>query len=349
MQSLILFIFVILTLNLHSESSKKFIIQLDNDFFLNEDEDYTNGLRLASMHEKSSDAEADTLLEATLKNLSGINSDSSLNQYRNRGSGLTRYAGGSGITQLMFTPTDSTALVPPVGERPYAGWLGLEFTLQLKNNQSVSGVTLTLGTTGKASLAEKTQDWVHEHVTAKSHLFKGWDSQVPEEVTINLHFDHKHKLPIDAWTHNFPIKLDGYHEWGAAIGNFQTNAYLGLLVRSGYNLSPSFVTPRLQIGSYAHDLFKAEDQGTNRFSIYTYAGVRGTAVLHDITLNGPVFRSYKYSVDNEPLVGEALVGYGLSWKQFELSHSLTYRTREFKGQIKQHPFGSILLRFSSPF
>ena len=28
--------------------------------------------------------------------------------------------------------------------------------------------------------------------------------------------------------------MNGYHEWGAELGNFHTNAYLGSLVRLGY-------------------------------------------------------------------------------------------------------------------
>ena len=348
MKALIGIIFLLLTLHLYSESLNKFIVQFDNDLFLNQDRDYTNGLRLAFMHEKSSDAEVGTLMEDTLRNLSGANSDSSFNRYRNHGGGITRYGGGTGITQLIFTPRDKRALVPPKGQRPYAGWLGLEFSVQTKNDQSVSGVTLTLGTTGKASLAQKTQNWVHQHLVNR-RIFDGWNSQVPQEITVNLHFDHKHKLPIDTWTKDLPIKLDGYHEWGASLGNFQTNAYLGLLLRTGYNLSPSFVTPRIQIGSYTHDLFKKEDPRKNRFSIYTYAGLRGTAVLHDITLNGPIFRDFKYSVENKALVGEALLGYGLRWRHFELSHSFTHRTREFKSQKRKHPFGSVLLRFDMPF
>ncbi len=339
---------VLFLLNLSAEATNKCIIQFDNDLFFDIDEDYTNGVRIAFIRENEDQVIKNNALQKGLHRLSGADSETQLGQFRTQGEGLTRYAWGTGLTQLMFTPRDKTAEVPPYGERPFAGWLGLEFSLHIKNTVSVSSVTLSVGTTGKSSFAQKTQDWVHENIS-NSPIFSGWESQVPQEVTLNLHFDHKHKLPIDHFTENFPLKIDGYHEWGAAVGNFQTNAYLGFLLRAGFNLSASYSTPRVQIGSYAHDLFRAEDFREHPFSFYTFGGCRGTGVLHDITLNGPLFRDFKYGVETKAIVGEALLGYGLSWRNFELSHSFTHRTREFKSRKKKHTFGSVLLRFDMPF
>jgi hypothetical protein len=347
MKALYTLLIIFFHLNLSAEATNKFIFQFDNDLFYDIDQDYTNGIRVALMRENENEPFDENALQRSLHQLTGSGSESSLGKFRTRGGGMTRYAWGTGLTQLMYTPKSKSAKVPPYGERPFAGWLGLEFSLHTKNDYSVSSVTLTLGTTGKASFAEKTQNWVHN--LSHSHLYKGWDSQVPQEVTVNLHLDHKHKLAIDPLTEDLPLKLDGYYEWGAALGNFQTNAYLGMLLRAGYNLSASYSTPRVQIGSYAHDLFRKEDPRRNRFSFYTYGGLRGTAVLHDISLNGPLFRDFKYKVENQAFVGEALIGYGLSWRHFEISHSFTHRTREFKSQKTKHPFGSILLRFDLPF
>ncbi len=348
MKTRYILILVFFLLNLSAEATNKYIIQFDNDLFYDIDEDYTNGTRIAFMREHKDQAIKENVLQRGLHKLSGADSETELGRFRTRGDGITRYAWGTGLTQLMFTPKDKSAKVPPYGERPFAGWLGLEFSLHTKNNESVSSVTFSVGTTGKSSFAQQTQDWVHKNIS-NSHLFSGWDSQVPQEVTLNLHFDHKYKLPIDQLSENIPLKIDGYYEWGAAVGNFQTNGYLGLLLRTGYNLSASYSTPRVQIGSYAHDLFRVEDPRKNRFSFYTYAGFRGTGVLHDITLNGPLFRDFKYAVETKAFVGEALLGYGLSWRHFELSHSFTHRTREFKSQKRKHPFGSVLIRFDMPF
>ena len=79
------------------------------------------------------------------------------------------------------------------------------------------------------------------------------------------------------------------------------------------------------------------------------AGVRGTAVLHDITLDGPLFSDWDSKVSSKPLVGELLVGIGARYHAFELSYSKTYRTDEFNGQRENQEFGSVMLQCSLCF
>jgi hypothetical protein len=329
-------------------SLNKFIIQLDNDLFFNNDKDYTSGVRIARMREFDGQPKALNHIQGLLQPMTGAKSNTNFNQFRLKGEDPVRYSWGTGITQLMFTPKDYDALSPELGERPFAGWLGLEFSLHAKNERSVSSATMTLGTTGKSSLAQGTQEWVHRHIS-KTPLFKGWDSQVPSEITLNFFFDHKRNLMQEAIMRGSPFELDGYTEWGTALGNFKTNAYIGGMIRAGHNLKSSYSIPRVQVGSYAHELFEKADLNHAPFSIYGFFGGRATAVLHDITLNGPIFQDYEYKVKTKPLVGELVTGCGISWNQLELSFSRTFRTREFKGQNNSHSFGSVLFRFILPF
>lgn len=346
--SWVVFFAFFLNCSLANNSSDKFIIQLDNDLFFNRDQDYTSGLRIAHIREFQSLPKTLNRLQNWLQPMTGADSESPFDRFRIEGKAPLRYSWGTGITQLMFTPADHDALTPLSGERPYAGWLGFECSLHAKTNRTVSSVTLTLGTTGKNSFAQSSQDWVHKNIS-KSPLFKGWSSQVPSEITLNLFFDHKRALIQASFAEDLPIEIDGYLEWGAAFGNFKTNAYIGSMIRIGHNLKSSYSTPRVQVGSYAHELFQKEDPNQTPFSIYGFLGGRASAVLHDITLNGPIFRDYKYQVKTKPLVGELVTGCGISWNQLELSFSHTFRSREFRGQNESHSFGSVLLRFVLPF
>jgi hypothetical protein len=334
--------------NSRDNSRDNFLIQLDNDLFFNNDKDYTSGVRIAQIREFERTPKALNRVQNLLQPMTGAKSDSSFNQFRLSGKEAIRYSWGTGITQLMFTPKDYDASTPLPGERPYAGWLGLEFSLHAKTERCASSVTMTLGTTGKNSLAQGTQDWVHRNIS-KSQTFKGWDSQVPSEITLNFFFDHKKRLMKEAMMRDSLIELDGYSEWGAALGNFKTNAYVGGMIRAGYNLKSSYSIPRVQVGSYGHELFEKADPNRGPFSIYGFFGGRAAAVLHDITLNGPVFQNYEHTVKTKPLVGELVTGCGISWNQLELSLSRTFRTREFKSQNNSHSFGSVLLRFILPF
>jgi len=324
------------------------IFQFDNDILAGTDRDYTNGTRLAFFREFDSEKPDNNPLQRGLYSLSGAEADTPFHDWRLGGAGPLRFAWGFGLTQLMFTPDDDTAPTAPEGERPYAGWLGLEFSLHAKNNDSVSSVTLSLGTTGEASYAEETQKWVHQNISG-SPVYQGWGSQVPEEFTANLHFDHKRRIEFLDIEEPRPIGFDGYYEWGGAFGNFRTNAYLGALLRAGYNLSATFSAPRVQLGSYGHALFREEDPDAAPFSIFGFAGARGSAVLYDITLDGPLFSDFDTGVDSRPFVGELLLGFGLRYSCCELSLSHTFRSEEFKGQNENQEFGSVMLRVSTEF
>lgn len=189
----------------------------------------------------------------------------------------------------------------------------------MKADNLVNSLTLSLGTTGEASLAQPAQDWVHRNISG-SPIFQGWDSQVPSEVTLNVNFDHKQRfrrLSKNISSHN-GLEIDGYYEAGIAAGNFRSDAYVGSLARIGYRLPSNFATPRVQIGSYGHQLFTDQKDYGNKFSAFAFAGVRASAVLHDITLDGPVFRDFDTGVESEPLVGELIYGLGLRYRKIDL-------------------------------
>jgi len=325
----------------------RILVQWDNDIFAGSDRNYTNGARVAYVQDLDPDQSTHNFLQNLFFNLSGADQDSPLGDYRYDREGTNRFSWGIGVTQLMFTPDEPSALTAPDGERPYAGWLGLEFSLHVKNNTSATSVTLSIGTTGKNSYADDAQKWVHENIS-DSEVYKGWDSQVPGEITVNFHFDHKSRIDWLQSTNDWPIEFDGYSEWGTALGNLRTDAYIGGLLRAGFNLPETYTTPRVQIGSYGHALFSVERED-NHFSAFGFIGMRGSVVLHEITLDGPVFRDFDTGVEREPLVGELLAGFGMRWKNCDLSISRAFRTDEFEDQDENQEFGSILFRFRLPW
>lgn len=321
------------------------LLQLDNDLFAGSDRDYTNGVRMGAVREIPLESKRGQRMNKRLRDGSKKLIGRLQNMRIDKDAKL-RFAEGVGISQLMFTPEDPQALSAPEGERPYAGWLGLEYSLHYKEDNHVNSLTLSLGTTGESSLAQTSQDWVHRNIS-NSPLFQGWDSQVPSELTLNLHYDHKQQFQKLPSLTSGDLKFDGYYEGGLAAGNFRTDAYIGGLARLGYRLPSSFSTPRVQLGSYGHQLFSNTNNDTKKFSAFAFAGLRATAVLHDITLDGPVFRNFDTGVESKPLVGELLYGLSLRYKKIDLVFSQTVRSDEFTGQTENQKFGSFMLRFQS--
>lgn len=331
-----------------ADSPWQLIGQWDNDLLTGTDDGYTNGARIAFARQLASESEEHYLLQKTLRRLTGSERGNSFNDFRFPDEGEVTFQYGIGLTQLMFTPADPNALTAPKGERPYAGWLGLEFSLQASAGDSASTATLSVGTTGRHSYAQEAQEWVHRNIS-DSPIFQGWDSQAPGELTINLHLDHKQRLKFFDHTQEWPVQLDGFYEWGGALGNFRTNAYLGAMMRAGYNLPRSYATPRVQLGSFTETIFDIESSNDRDFSLYGFAGARGYAVLHDITLDGPVFRDWHESVDSEPWVGELIFGIATRYKQLEASLSHILRSDEFEHQSNRSIYGSVLLRIGTKF
>ncbi|MGJ8633342.1 MAG: lipid A deacylase LpxR family protein [Luteolibacter sp.] len=323
--------------------------QLDNDLFADSDRDYTSGVRIA-VGGKLNRGEGNGFLRDQLLKFSGDPNSKGYKFFERLSSfeGELEYGWGASLTQFLYTPEDSLQRLAPAGQRPYAAWLGTEFSINVRDENSLSTVSFSIGVTGEWALGEETQDFVHDNISG-SPFFNGWDSQLQEEVTANLILNHKRRLRfLDGWeAGNF--SLDGYYEFGGAVGTFRTAAHVGGLVRAGWNLTNDYSIPRLQLGAYSNQFFKGSKGNKDLWSVYVFTGVRGSAVVHDITLDGSLFQNWSSSVSSEPFVGEVVVGAGLGIHNFEIVYSKTIRTNEFEEQSDNQEFGSIQLGWRRRF
>lgn len=316
---------------------------LDNDLFAGSDENYTNGVRLAWIS-GSRDPKQFGAVQRGLRKLTGGAESLGLFQ---RISGFRDPEGiefnyGTSITQLMFTPEDPDARVSPPGQSPYAGWLGVGFSLHAKDSYALNSAELSIGVVGPSAQAKEVQDFVHDLKGVVR--FKGWDSQIPNEPTLNLFFSQKRRLTfIESERGDFAV--DGFGEWGVGLGNFLTNFYVGALTRFGWNLPVDFSDPRLTPTAYAHQPFKTERRDSGTWSLYGLLGFRGFAVAHDITVDGPVFRDFDTGVTQEPFVGAIFAGFGIRYRDLEVSYVQTSISRRFKEQSSGQQFGSIAVSY----
>jgi hypothetical protein len=174
--------------------------------------------------------------------------------------------------------------------------------------------------------------------------FAGWDSQVPNEFTVNLYSTQRRRLgllPPDGRA----FGIDGFLEWRIGLGNFFTGLNAGALVRFGWNLPVDFSDARLSVTAYSHQPFKTTRLDRSDWSFYGIVGAQGAAVAHNITLDGPVFRDFDTGTSSEPLVGELYAGFGVRYRRLNFSYVHTYRSREFKGQDEAQSFGSLTLGY----
>ncbi|MFT4175743.1 MAG: lipid A deacylase LpxR family protein [Luteolibacter sp.] len=315
---------------------------LDNDLFAGKDKDYTNGARISWI---SSDRTVRELgrIQQVLRRFSG--DEESFEPFQ-RVTGFdepskVRYNYGFSLTQLMYTPADAEPYTQPEGQRRYAGWAGLGFSLHIKDDSVLNSVEFTIGTTGPNAQAETTQDFIHS--IQGSQKFNGWDEQIPNEITGDISFVQKRRSAF--LTHgsgNFT--MDGLSEWGVRLGTFRTSAHIGGMFRLGYNLPSDFSDARLSDTAYSHRYFGKDEDYSGNWSVYTLFGVMGRVVGYDATLDGPMFQSFETGNSREPFVGEAFAGIGVRYKAVEWSYVQTWRSQEYKEQNGSTDFGSIALR-----
>lgn len=313
----------------------------DNDLFGNRDQDYTNGARLSwiSGARKMKDIGA---IQRALRPFSGDEESLEAFQF------LTgfdepekiQYNYGFSLTQLMFTPEDYSSLTQPLGERRYAGWAALGFSLHTNDGKLLNSVEFMLGVTGKYSFAQESQDFIHD--IRNIEKFRGWDNQIPTEVTVDLSFVQKRRVTFGNITET--ISMDGYSEWGTRLGTFRTTAHVGGLVRIGFHLPTDFSDPRLSETAYVNKYYTGDEKEESTWSLFFLSGVKATAIAHDATLDGPLFHDFSTGNTREPFVGEIYTGIGFRIRTVEFSYAHTWRTEEYKEQGGDSNFGTFSVR-----
>lgn len=318
---------------------------LDNDLFAGTDRNYSNGTRLSWISESKplfNFAPGKGALEDLISEPGGLNRFGLLSGFdpENVRNDKLQLSYGLSLTQLMFTPETFDSPTQPIGERRYAGWLALGFSVHARDEKAINSAEIILGTTGPRSLADEAQDLIHD--IRDIERFEGWQDQIPNEVTLDFSFLQKRRakfLPDGPRG----LRADGLFEWGTRLGTFRTSARLGGFFRLGFNLPGDFSDPRLSALAYSHRYFDTENVDGRNWSAYLLFGLTGNAILHDATLDGPLFRSFDTGNTREPWVGELFAGFALRWRVLEFSYVHTWRSREFEAQ-SGFDFGSLALR-----
>ena len=302
-------------------------IQFDNDQTANTDRNYTGGIRLACV----------TSPPTFVRDLMSHEPDPDVIDYR-------RFS--YSIGQSLFTPDDLSQSQPIEGDHPYAGWLYLGFGLESEiipkpgRLRHLDNLELQLGVIGPLSGAEQTQRIGHRLLNATDP--QGWGNQLDNEPGINLFYSRQ-------WTGAVEVALPSYDGFpalsfdmspqiGMALGNVHIFGGGGLTIRLGSFLREDHGPPVTRPGLPGSDSFPGQDG----FSAYAFGSLEGRAVGRNIFLDGNTFNDSGPRVDKNTFVSEARVGMVLTYDNYRLAFTQTFRGQEFEGQSR-HSFGSLAL------
>lgn len=302
-----------------------FSFSMDNDTYYDQDSNYSAGGRIS-----------------WLTNEIDVDSKEGFYPKLLRASSFLPFIGNDGYTHQvgfslvlgMATASDIDNPDPPETERPYAGvWL-FNTALNAYTEKSLHTWTLSLGWVGPSSHGEEIQSWVHEQIGSSEP--KGWDEQLEDEPILNVWYRFQHRLLRNQITRTFDYDIIG--GIGGGLGNFYSGASINSVFRIGYNLPMNFGPTT---NSFADDDRNAviANPPKDKFYIYFYAGVDGSAIAHYITLDGNTFVD-SHSVEKEPLVGIWVNGLSLGYKRFAFTMRHTYATDLQKDQHGSYEFAS---------
>ena len=229
---------------------------------------------------------------------------------------------GWGFAQYMYTPSDISIAELIEDDRPYGGWLYIEFLLMARDDMFMDVVGIDIGVTGEEAGSDKTQELVHKYTDSVTP--RGWDNQIGTEIGVDLLYQKKYR-----W--RYENVFDVVSQSGGSLGNIYTYVNAGTMVRFGYNIPDNFGALRME---------PAARNTSDGF--YLFGGAEERYVLRNIFLDGNTFKD-SHSVDKEEFVHDLYYGVGISLGNFEIVFSDTYRSKEFKGQDKGNAFSTLIL------
>lgn len=306
---------------------------LENDLVSGSDSDYTNGIKVSWVSANLKDYIHDPCLPRWVRTLNRGFESIHPGHYTSRNMVVT--AG-----QAMYTPRNKQASGVIADDRPYAGWLYLGLGYNARDARQMDTVEVNLGMVGPASLAERSQDFIHS--LRGIQRFNGWGNQLHNELGLQVVAERKNKIWIS--DNKFGPQFDAISHYGASLGNVATYANAGLELRMGSRLPNDFGTAPIRPASDSNAPL-AEGAAARRLAsnaLHGFVALDARVVAWDIFLDGNTFGD-SHHVAKKNLVGDLSAGLAWQWPGGKLTYAYYMRSKEFKTQSKEHRYGSLTL------
>ncbi|AGH82061.1 hypothetical protein PCNPT3_10615 [Psychromonas sp. CNPT3] len=240
------------------------------------------------------------------------------------------------LSQSMYTPQDISQPDLIENDRPYAGTLLWQAKLRSYANNRVDSLALSLGVVGPASLAQQTQDLMHQWIGASKP--RGWDHQIKNEPVFRLTAEHVERFYTYKLTPNISFDSSLYSEVG--IGNLRSDIGTGITLRLGTSLDDNYASIN-PTSSAMQNSFKTDGAP---WQWQAFTSLYASYLFNDITLNGNTFADSHY-VDIIPQRLLLSLGVAISYKKWGMIFSVQHANKDFEGQESNNQYGSLSVTY----
>jgi len=227
------------------------------------------------------------------------------------------------LAQSIYTPTLEPRRRAP-DERPFAGWLGAEFGVQRDRDRALTAFSLSIGVTGKASLAESSQIAVHEVFGFRRP--EGWSAQLPSEVTVNATYrGARELLHIGTPSRRFALRVAPL--WSARLGSVATDATAGLHLTAGLRPAAPWTTAATRDG--------------RRWGLFFRAAASQSVIGRNLFLDGSTFGGGPRVTTRNRWLGSTELGVALRGPLGTVEWRVHSVGREYQRQPLAHAYSTI--------
>lgn len=239
------------------------------------------------------------------------------------------------VGQNVYTPSShskNASILSLKESRPYTGYLYGEY-LNTKQTTPIIQDTfgIQLGCVGACSYARQTQQEFHRLIN-QSHPTWQRDFRQRSEPVATLILERRRSFLAKSLNNYFQTDLQGYA--GVKVGNLIDNVALGGNLRLGYNL------PQFRPDEIIFKKVKAP-QTTDPYSAYLSLKAEDRLVAYNHLLQGSFLQSERHRVKHDWNVGEFGAGLTLGFKQFKLTYTYSYISREWTTERGGFVFGGV--------
>jgi len=226
------------------------------------------------------------------------------------------------VGQQIYTPGPVPRRLWPT-RRPFAGWLGTSIQTGIHGERVDHQVSLAVGVTGAASLAEHAQRWFHDMLAESTS--PGWSEQLLSEPTLELGYRGTLRPMRSRLGERLTVNLRPV--WGAAGGTVRTEVCAGLEAALALMTGADGGWPSVR---GEHPTARA----------YVLGGIFTSWVGSDLFLDGGFLRHGR-SVGHEDFVHVAEVGAGIQFQGRRIEWRVIRASRLYATQPEAHTYTTL--------